>query len=451
MACEDTPTFVDCDGNELTVTVDGLGNPVVRVCPQNQVVEYAAPAAPPASACQTTADNGTQAFDTGDQCFTHTCRDGAWLPFCGGTSGPVDPTDVSVCYYPNSIGNGVDGWCLGGAGTGWTVGGFNQINTVCDTTTTREINYPATVSVNASYTDASGNIVFDGTPPAEGTVPALVAGAVNTGQASGQTTTISVSGDQNFQPYFGSDRPLIVVDFAMPPGSTGPYRVCFDVVDASGTIGVAGWDSQTDSLMNVPWALAPNGTQLYYPSTAGYGDWVVLDTGTGVTGRHCFQFEGSPQAAPESVDGSNFRLLIMSLGGVDPLPVETLDSFDIRYDSPSFQSDCCDCFTSLSSVAALLNQADPNPVTWTVTDGAVCATMTPALAAQYGNLVFCEGTLPPNQPADPAVFTSSPTGPVCMDEFTGDVTQCATCQGGTVTGFRYRPVGGSVIWTQINV
>ena len=101
------PPIADCDGNVIEPTLDGDDNPIIEVCPQKFMPEFAewdsgTESGPPdpSDCCPLGGEgNGNFAVDTATPCVSHVCRDGSWVPFCGTppVPGPGDcPVAVDV-------------------------------------------------------------------------------------------------------------------------------------------------------------------------------------------------------------------------------------------------------------------------------------------------------------------------------------------------------------------
>ena len=452
--CSDQPTYVNCDGLLLPQTIDSLGNPVVRVCPDipsPKTYSLSVDGGPPADCCTIPDHNGTMAIDTDAGCVTHVCSGGTWFPFCGSGDGGggVDPVKTKVCYDLSC--NTTGQYCFGDAPTGWLINGLNAIDITCpgeQVTTVTQTAYPQTVLVNNAYNN------FQGDPPPQGQLAGLLAGAVDSGQGAGVSTTIEVSGEPTSEPWFGSPRPIVFVDFAMGADCVGPFSVRFDTLEASGNVGFALWDSNTDTLLDVTNGGAVQGSQLTYHNIPGYGDWIEFDTSNGVVGIHEFFYNNSTGVA-----GDGVYMVFNALGGTADDPVEAINDISLNYQVQTTVGGggCCECDTSLAGLAQRMNLADfnsdvdGNQIVWNVDGSTICAEMDPALVARYGALTLCESVSQPNgacTPIDvtdpPPVFTSVPSGTTCADPNT---TLCADCLNGTVT-FRYRPVG-STIWTDL--
>lgn len=423
MACEDDPVLVDCDFEELPVTTDPLGNPVVQFCPPDSDTF------PPVTPWDSNGEEGATPqddpciegfyFDVHTQCISHYCSDGVLYPFCSVSTDP-DPVMVEVCYDLSILGPGP--YCFGGESTGWIVDGVNRYQPDCyDPNATSPpvatFTAPSIVQVNPDYSESSGMSA----PQAD--LPGLYAGATD----SGQTSTVTVSGDPNVSPYFGAPRPTVFIDHgANDPECVGPLCFRFTNTVTSGAIGFAMWHRPTNTFADITWSSAPGSSLASYQDD-GFGDYVVFNTSGSSGGLHQLCY-GNTAGNP----ASEYTMIVFALGGNQPDPIEQLDGVEFEYQRVATGGDtCCECHTA-ATLAAVMTTVDPTPGVqqWSATGSLVCAMVPVGEEGSYGALSFCEGSILPVDQTDPPVFVSAPPSEVCVDDL---LTECAECVGGIVT------------------
>lgn len=431
--CDDQPTLVDCEYNELPVVTDPLGNPVVQFCPPDSDTF------PPVNGWNSDVDDlppddpciAGFYFDLATGCISHYCHDRFLYPFCA--TGGSEPVVTEICYDLNTLGPGP--YCFGGGVTGWYLNGVNQYVPDCydPNASTQPVDAFASVSavlVNPDYSNSSGH------PPPQGDLPGLYGNATNTGQ----TSPVTVSGDPAGSPYFGATRPTIFIDHnATDPDCVGPLCFSFTNTITSGAIGMALWHRPTDTFADITFASAPASSISSYYSPAGYGDYVIFNTSGSGGGPHKICY-GNTDGMP----ASEFTIVVFALGGNDPNPIEELDNLEFEYvRQENAVNDCCECLTA-AEIAAVMTAQDTTAGSgaFTATGNVICGTVIASQAGNYGPLVSCEGSVGPNDQLDPPVFTSSPPPTICVDE---ETEFCAECEGGQVT--LQQLVNG--VWTDV--
>ena len=419
----DISCFVDEDGLPYQTGGDVDGNPCI-VIPRNNPLPSSYTTADGiesiAADCVSDQQAGRAAYNATSECVTHVCGGAAigWMEVCG----VADVETAEACY---DLANAVFPLCLGGGQGSWTI----PTGTVLDDITCTGDDTLTDINRPASPISWSCDFSSKGTEAMPSNIAALSWTAATTSDIS--ATGFSADG-------WACTAPTFRAEFGFPADVEGTFTATFSMRESSGFVNLALYDPANNVLVPVTTATDDDG----WVSIGGSGDIVTIDERRGNPASPINNFTVTWNGT--GVDGEQVQIIATGVGrdtdDTDPDPIEinnlTIDA-TLR---TTATTDCCTCYSDLATVAAAMTANDPAGNTWAVNGTKICAQVTAGTVAAYGDLCFCNNVCFPEGEAIPPLpqFTAQPS-----DQCLATVANiCASCQDGTIVGYRYRVAGG---------